>query len=199
MVILRKYNEKRMWPNWAKYAIVAVLTGCSAVRAQTPVDQFQPLVEISAHRLMIAREVAFAKWNSGAEVEDAPREAQVVTDAVKDGEAQGLDRTSVSNFFKAQIEANKVVQYSLLANWRRAGNAPPHPAINLVKTVRPELDRIQKGLVEQLAHTTEIRSKATCRADVANAVGKYISTHKQDSIPALETALDRSLAGTCVR
>ena len=40
--------------------------------------------------------VALAKWDSHAAVEDAPREAQVITSAVKDGELKGLDRTQGS-------------------------------------------------------------------------------------------------------
>jgi chorismate mutase len=71
----------------------------------------------------LAEQVARAKWDSGAPVEDAPREAQVISEAVIMGESKGLDEASVEQFFRTQIEADKVVQYSLLANWRRAGKA----------------------------------------------------------------------------
>src|SRR4030081_3006353 len=105
-----------------KLAIVAaVAIGGSAAHAQNAVDQLQPLVQTTAHRLMIGEQVALAKWDSGKAVEDAPREAQVILSAMKDGAAKGLDEASVSNFFKAQIEANKFVQYALLADWYRAG------------------------------------------------------------------------------
>jgi chorismate mutase len=40
---------------------------------------------------------------------------------MKDGVAKGLDEASVSNFFNSQIEANKFVQYTLLADRYRAG------------------------------------------------------------------------------
>jgi chorismate mutase len=81
--------------------------------------------------------------------------------AVKDGNARGLDPTSVSNFFKAQIEANKVIQYSLLADWRRSGSTPAHATIDLVATIRPELDRVQTALIAELADTVAIRASAT--------------------------------------
>jgi chorismate mutase len=188
-----------MQSNGKKYILLAVLAGggIGTALAQNEVGQLQPLVEISARRLIVAEQVALAKWDSGAAVEDAPREAQVIMDALKIGETKGLDRTSVSNFFKAQIEANKIVQYSLLADWRRTNAAPAHAPVNLVKTIRPELDQIQTGLIAELAHTTEVRSKTSCRVDVAKAVGRYVSTHKHDSMPMLEMTLDRALAGAC--
>jgi chorismate mutase len=104
------------------------IIGTSAARGQSAIDQLQPLVETSARRLLIAEQVALAKWDSGAAVEDLPREALVIRAAVRDIDSRGLDPTLVSNFFKAQIEANKVIQYSLLADWRPSGRAPAHAA-----------------------------------------------------------------------
>ena len=37
----------------------------------------------------------------------------------------------VSNFLRAQIEANKCVQYALLAEWRRVEKAPDHKPVDL--------------------------------------------------------------------
>jgi chorismate mutase len=86
-------------------------------------NPFRPLVETSAQRLLSAERVALAKWDSGAAVEDGPRAAKVIQSAVKDGNAMGLDSKQVEAFFRAQIEANKLVQYSLLTDWRREGRA----------------------------------------------------------------------------
>jgi chorismate mutase len=135
-------------------------------------------VEISARRLAIAEQVALAKWDSHAAVEDAPREAQVIMSAVKDGELKDLDRTFVSNFFRAQIEANKVVQYSLLADWHRVGRAPAHRPINLATAIRPELDKLQIELIRELADTAAIRASAACHAYIAKVVRKYLVAHR---------------------
>jgi chorismate mutase len=78
--------------------------------------------------------------------------------AVKDGESRGLDSTSESNFCKAQIEANKVVQYSLFADWHRSGRAPAHVPTNLVGTIRAELDKVQSALIAELGNTAAIRT-----------------------------------------
>src|ERR1700754_5143083 len=104
-------------------AVMAVTSLCDG-RAQTAVDQLQPIVETSARRLNLAREVAFAKWDNGAAVEDPPREQRVIASAVAEGKIDGLDPEVVSNFFRAQIEANKVVQSSLLSTWHKEGRAP---------------------------------------------------------------------------
>jgi chorismate mutase len=55
--------------------IAFTIIGTSAARGQTAVDRLQSLVETSARRLLIAQQVALAKWDSGTEVEDLPREA----------------------------------------------------------------------------------------------------------------------------
>jgi chorismate mutase-like protein len=114
----------------------------------------QALVETSARRLQIAQQVALAKWDSGAAVEDVAREEQVIAAATKLGEARGLDKSLVQNFFRAQIEANKIVQYSLLADWRRVGKTPEHSPVDLTKTIRPELDQVQTELIAELADTS---------------------------------------------
>jgi chorismate mutase len=185
--------------NMRKLAMVLAFTiiGTSAARGQGAIDRLQPLVETSARRLLIAKQVALAKWDSGAAVEDLLREAQVIRDAVRDGVSRGLDPASVSNFFKAQIEANKVIQYSLLADWRRSGRAPAHAPIDLVATIRPELDSVQTALIAELADTAAIRASTTCRADVAKAIGKYTLEHKHEGEPLQSIALDRALAASC--
>jgi chorismate mutase len=176
--------------------IIFAISGIGRARAQSAIERLQPLVETSARRLAIAEQVAFAKWDSHAAVEDAPREKQVIMAAVKYGESRGLDRTLVSNVFAAQIEANKLVQYSLLADWHRAGRAPDHNAISLA-SIRRELDQLQIELIGELADTAAIRASATCKTDTAKAVGKYLVAHHDDrSVRGI--ALDRALAGVCV-
>jgi chorismate mutase len=187
--------------NLGKWALLVavVLSGTGIGHAQDAIEQLKPLVETSAHRLAIAEQVALSKWDSRAAVEDAPREAQVIMGAVKDGEAKGLDRVMVTNFFKAQIEANKVVQYSLLADWERAGKAPAHEPINLAGTIRPELDQVQTALAAELAATVDVRASSTCHADLAKAVGRYLSGHAGGGSALRGIALDRSLAAACTK
>jgi chorismate mutase len=177
--------------------IISLISGIRTAHAQSAIGRLQPLVEISARRLAIAEQVALAKWDRNAAVEDAPREAAVIMSAVNEGESKGLDRTFVSNFFKDQIEANKIVQYSLLAAWHRAGRAPAHRPIDLATAIRPELDKLQMQLIGELADTADIRASAACPAYVAKAVGKYLAAHGHDAGSLEAVALDRALARTC--
>ena len=183
---------------WVLLAAIG-LSGTGIGYAQGAVEQLQPLVETSAHRLAIAEQVALSKWDSRAAVEDAPREMQVILGAVKNSEGKGLDEKLVTSFFKAQIEANKVVQYSLLADWERAGKAPVHTSINLAGTIRPELDQVQTALVAELVATVDVRASSTCHADLAKAVGRYLSAHAGEGGALRAIALDRSLAAACTK
>jgi chorismate mutase len=161
-------------------------------------DVLQRLVETSAQRLVIAEQVALVKWDRGIPVEDEHREAQVIVNVVRAGGARGLDQTSVSNFFRAQIEANKLVQYSLLAEWRRVGKAPDHTPVDLAKTIRPELDQVDTALIAELGESTATRASTSCRIDIAKAVGRYVSLHENTLGPLKAIALDRALATACI-
>jgi chorismate mutase len=177
-------------------AVMAMTSVCDGT-AQPAANQLQPLVETSARRLNLAREVAFAKWENGTAVEDPPREEHVIASAVSDGKTEGLDPAVVSKFFRAQIEANKVVQSSLLSTWHRAGKAPDHQTKDLTTTIRPQLDEIQKQLIEELVSTKAVRVSATCGLDLATAVSEYLTTHQLSAVDVQATALKQSLAAFC--
>jgi|SRR5215469_17872459 len=183
------------WHNIGITLVIAI-GGISTACAQSATDKLEVLVEISARRLAMAGQVAFAKWDARSQVEDMAREAEVITAAAKAGQSRGLDREAVSNFFSAQIEANKLVQYSLLASWHRQGAAPYHPHVDLAP-IRAKLDRVQGDLIGELAETAALRRESTCRVDTAKAVGEYIAIHKLDD-PLLTIALDRAMAATCI-
>ena len=54
-----------------------------------------------------------------------------------------------------------------------------------------------KGAYKELAHTAVIRAGRTCHADIAKAVGKYMSSYKVDRWCLHAITLDRSLAAAC--
>jgi chorismate mutase len=91
--------NRKMHFHLKKLAIVVAFAigGRGAAYAQNAVEQLQPLVQTTAHRLMIGEQVALAKWDSGKAVEDTAREAQVILSGMKDGAAKGLDEASYAN------------------------------------------------------------------------------------------------------
>ena len=179
------------------FVLLSTYTATSAY-AQVESEHLQELVELSARRLVIAEQAALAKWDNGMPVEDTSREDHVIGSATQAGESRGLDPTSVSKFFRAQIEANKLVQYSLLAEWRREGRAPDHTPVDLATTIRRVLDEVDKALIAELAESKVIRARASCRTDIAKAAGKYASAHKKQFGPLNAIALDRALATACI-
>ena len=98
-------------------------------------------------------------------------------------------------FFAAQIDANKLVQYSLLAAWHRAGGAPKHPPVSLTQDIRPQLDQIEAALIAELVETEDIRRSASCQDATAKAVAKYLA-HRPLG-PVVAVALDRAMEANC--
>ncbi len=183
----------------AKAALCAAFVwfGVQAAYADDAKNLLRPLVESSAQRLGIGEEVALSKWDSGTSVEDPARESAVISNAVAQGQQSNLAAADVTRFFKAQIEANKLVQYSLLARWRRAGYAPPHAPVDLTGTIRPELDRLQTKMIAELVGAKPVLDSNECAKEVARAVGHYAFEHQFDPTDLPVIALDRAMAGFC--
>uniref|UniRef100_A0A8D9ERC7 chorismate mutase n=2 Tax=Cacopsylla melanoneura TaxID=428564 RepID=A0A8D9ERC7_9HEMI len=66
-------------------------------------------------RLDLARDVAFTKLKTCKLIEDSVREAEILANATTEGTKQGLTKDQVSTFYKAQMEANKLIQYNVVA------------------------------------------------------------------------------------
>jgi chorismate mutase len=156
---------------------------------------FTPLFDATAGRLQIARLVVLAKWDSHQAIEDPAREEVVISTAANQAAAQGLSRAFAVRFFSDQIEANKVVQYGLLSNWRRAGKAPDEPRPNLVEDIRPRLDRLQADFIQQLVATQGLRKEKDCPTRIARASSLYAAEHHLDALYVV--AFDRALARVC--
>jgi chorismate mutase len=128
-------------------------------------------------------------------VEDLPREADVIKAAAEEARALGVPAGLATHFFADQIEANKLVQYGLLAQWHRAGHAPDEKRVDLKKDIRPELDRLQQGFIKALADTKTLRAQPDCSTQLARATQEYVANHALD--PLYAVAMDRALARVC--
>ncbi|MFI8222645.1 chorismate mutase [Pseudomonas sp. NPDC085632] len=155
--------------------------------------ELQPLVETLNERLNIGDLVALTKWDSGKPIQDSPREAQVIANARTLATERQLDPEDVAQLIAAQMEANKLVQYGLLAQWQAAGAAPDTPRPDLGKQIRPRLDELQTRLLQQYAEFTPYRHDANCPAWLAKARSGL--TH--DALH--ELALTRATGELCVR
>jgi chorismate mutase-like protein len=117
-------------------------------------DSAQPVVQLAAlidERLAIVTEVARAKWNTQAAIEDPVREQALLQSLRERAAGLGLSGAAVDRFFGAQIEAAKVLQRELFAQWRREQRTPFADAADLARDIRPEIDRVTGRMLEQLA------------------------------------------------
>ncbi len=165
----------------------------AAAQAPAPLDSLRPLLTTLNERLNIGDLVALTKWDSGKPIQDSPREAQVIASARTLASEHKLDPEDVAQLIAAQMEANKLVQYGLLAQWQATGRAPDTPRPDLAKQIRPQLDELQTRLLRQYANFAPHRREPNCQALLAKA--RQDLTH--DALH--ELALTRATGELCIR
>lgn len=148
-------------------AAIVALTGCAASEPTHPA--FEPLLAAMEHRLDLAQSVALHKWDHGQPVQASAREQQVLANVRAAAPAHGLPPERAEALFADQIEANKLVQYTLLFHWHRLGAAPDTPRSDLQQQIRPQLDELQTLLLKHLADFERLKPQ-DCAATLAAAV-----------------------------
>ncbi|MFC6339169.1 chorismate mutase [Pseudomonas sp. CCM 7891] len=174
-----------------KFRFVLALMFASATATAAP-PTLAPLLDSIAERLAIADQVALSKWDSHKPVEDRARERDVIASAVAQAPSYKLAPASAEQFFSAQIEANKLVQYAHLSDWHLQGKAPNEPRPDLVGTIRPQLDQLQKRLLRQLADFAPERTNPQCPQWLAQA------NHEPLNDPLHQLAMIRATAELCI-
>lgn len=161
-------------------------------------QSFSRLVALSAVRLDLSRQVALTKWDTRQSVADPPgdpREQEVIAAASGEAGALGLSGDLAPVFFADQIEASKLVQFALMAGWRREGRAPAERRADLRSELRPALDRLRPQFIDELIATRSLRERPDCRERLADATALHVDAHRLS--PLFAIALDRGLARVC--
>lgn len=171
----------------AALTAVAALTGTAlavpqltstAEAAPPPAAAVQPvtfnaLSELMIQRILIGDDVAASKYFSGKPVDDPVREQQIL-DSVRASAVQlGIDPDATAAFFRAQIEASKVVQRGLLAYWATHPSKAPTTGPDL-NVIREKLDTLTTQLLAGLVRVDDLRSsglRCTISLVVADATG----------------------------
>jgi chorismate mutase len=153
------------------FLLICALGGLLASTAQaatpTPVPEaLQSLLATINERLNIADEVALTKWDSGKPIQDTAREALVIANARTQAIQYKLDPEEAADLIAAQIEANKLVQYGLIAIWQAAHAAPDVPRQDLNK-LRPRQDELQALIFQRYADFRPYRHDPQCPAWLA--------------------------------
>lgn len=151
---------------FAALALLSLLTACTSTRH--PPEALAPLLGDIEQRLALATPVALSKWDSGQPVEDRPRERQVIDRAAERAREWQVDPTWARQLFADQIEASKISQHASLDAWKRQGQAPQTPRLNLATQIRPALDDLQERMLQDMAHFAPYRADGACRQWLAD-------------------------------
>jgi chorismate mutase len=159
MRVMRHPKQRLFRPNWGlALVLVAILaSGCTTasftVAGTETVDRLLGLIK---ERLDVAPEVARTKWNTKAPIEDLPREKQIIDGVAKGATEYGLDPQVAGSFFTGQIEASKVVQNALHAEWTARRQPPFAKVADLGEDIRPVLDRLTPAMMRALAEVLPV-------------------------------------------
>ncbi|WP_369169498.1 chorismate mutase [Streptomyces sp. R28] len=165
------------------------------VRAAAVAPGLTPLTDLFAERLLVADKVAAAKYGTDKPIDDPVRERQILDDVAARAAGLGLDPAAVQAVFRDQIEANKLVQRGLYARWDAHPEERPTERPDLVKEVRPVLDRITTELLDALKDTQRLRTSPSCEPRLGLAAVRSAYGHELDA-PHLE-GLVRALPSVC--
>lgn len=163
----------------------------SAAPRETPLAA---IAALSAQRVEVADQVAAAKYGTGAPIDDPAREAIVIADAEHQATALGIDPAPVAKIFRDQIEANKVVQRALYAEWDADPSLVPTTKPSLA-TIRVELNTIGAELVQAIAAAETSIHAPSCDGRLTAAT---VHVRHEQSLDGLHyAALLRALPSVC--
>ncbi|WP_040772570.1 chorismate mutase [Nocardia pneumoniae] len=158
------------------------------------------LVGLVVERLDTADAVAAAKWAAAGErgieptIDDPVREAEVYDAMARLGNGRDLPENWVRQVFFGQIEANKTVQRGLMLRWRFDPAAAPSDPVGLA-SVRPVIDRVNVGILDQLAARRAELTAPDCTKRLAQSVFRVFGTGRMDALH--QAALVRAAIALC--
>ena len=99
------------------------------------------LVVVAARRIVLGVDVAAAKFLSGQRVDDLVREQEILESMASTLKRAELQHPLRIEFFRDQIEANKVIQRGLYRYWCEHPEEFPVKRRRLTAELRPQLSR----------------------------------------------------------
>jgi chorismate mutase len=132
-------------------AAALILTRSTTAAPVAGKDPLMTLVGLMRQRLDLMVEVARSKWNTGTSVEDLAREKSLADDVAVLAPRYGLNPLLAATFFRAQIEAAKLVESAFIARWTLAHAKTFADAADQRAVIRPKIDRLTEELLAALA------------------------------------------------
>ncbi|MGV9249728.1 chorismate mutase [Streptomyces sp. NPDC003710] len=176
-------------------AAPATAVPSTPARAASLAPGLGSVTELFAERLLLADKVAAAKYGTDKPIDDPVRERQILDDVAARAVGLGLNPDAVTAVFRDQIEANKLVQRGLYARWDAHPEERPTERPDLVKEVRPALDRITTALLTALRETEGLRARPSCGPRLRMAAAWSAYGHRLDTLHG--EGLVRALPSVC--
>ncbi|MEV6910340.1 chorismate mutase [Amycolatopsis sp. NPDC051071] len=177
------------------FAVVLLFVGLPAPASAS--SGFWTLTDLAARRVEIADKVAAAKFGTPSPIDDPVREQQILDSVAAKAPGLGLDADGVVRFFRDQIEANKIVQRGLYARWTAHPGSRPPERPDLATEVRPVIDRLNAGLLAELAATSDARARPPCDVRLAVTVRLVDARHDLDRLHS--GALGEAVRSACAQ
>ena len=142
------------------------------------------LVELAAQRILLADKVAAAKFGTSLPIDDPVREQQLLDSVATMSRTTGVDPDAIVQFFRDQIEANKVVQRGLHSRWDTDPETRPMNRPDLSSEVRPQLDEITHQILLQFRSTQQYGRHA--KPDRPTTFGSGLPTELRQHLDDLD-------------
>ena len=143
---------------------------CGCPAAEDPLGK---LLELVVQRLALAHDVAAVKYANGRPIDDRVREREILQAVASALEASGPYRRAGTQFFRDQIEANKVIQRGLHHRWRAHPEEVSAAHRSLATEVRPKLDGITRQMMREFESVAGMPRVSL--EDVAALIDKRLS------------------------
>jgi chorismate mutase len=170
-----------------------LLAACAAPPPASDVEKIDRVLMLIHQRLGYMDDVARNKWNSGAPIEDLPRERAIIDEIGAQAAGYGLNPAFARDFFRAQIEASKTIQRARFAEWHAKKQPPFKNVVDLRDRIRPALDELTPELMKALAAAQPGMSTSGRAEVVRQRVNVFVASNSND-IAARETATAPLLA-----
>ena len=157
-----------------------LLAACATPQTSSDTQKLDRLLQLTGQRLSYMDDVARNKWNSGAPIEDLPREREIIDNLGKQAAGYGLDAGIAREFFRAQIEASKVIQRTRFAEWRAQNQPPFNNLPDLRDKIRPALDALTPELMQALAGALPVLQSGGGAALIDARAPIVIAVHAAD-------------------
>lgn len=130
--------------------VILWLAGCATDRPTTTASEASLAAQM-VERLSVMIDVALYKYHHEVAIEAPDRERELLERLEAQGTERGIPPTVVRDFFRAQMEAAKIVQREKLRLWASGEEEAPQGGIpDLAKEVRPVLDRLSESMLNAL-------------------------------------------------